>query len=627
MGKKRRGHGDTAAESKRRKVEGDEKESSEPASSTIPEKNEGSGVVTVASEGRGRKQGYGQAIVPYKLVRDLDEKGGDESDPDDILKADERRAEKLKKELEERAAKYRRGTEKKSAGWKEERREIGVELKRTHEVVEKAALNAARVEHWLLQGEAGFLEAEGVERTRDFRQAEIVHEVDLLSSRNAFDLRLPELGPYTVDFTRNGQFLVLGGRKGHLSLMEWRSKNLLTEIQVRETTRDVKFLHNECFFAAAQKKYVYIYDKRGVEVHCLKDHRGVLKLEFLPHHFLLATIGKGGFLRYQDTSTGRMVAGHATKRGTCQVMRLNHYNAVIHLGHHNGTVGLWSPNMSYPLVGLMCHYGPVTSLAVSEDGRSMITAGMDCQVKVWDLRKFEALHSYAVPQPVTWIDISQKGLVAEGNGSLIRIGRGASEQKQRDLYMTHKLFDRSVVRNFQFCPYEDSLVVGHSGGISSIIVPGAGEPNFDTFVANPFETPKQRREKEIHSLLDKLQPSMITLEPEIIGKFRKPTKAQQEAERKAQEKEERELALKKGKRSAMRNKAKGKATPSKKFKKKQDVVFNVKKKHIVKDAHEKNKQPRGDKFPAPDAAAAAAAAGGSDAPAALGSALSRFVKK
>ncbi len=42
------------------------------------------------------------------------------------------------------------------------------------------------------------------------------------------------------------------------------------DMQVKETVRDVKLLHNEQFFAAAQKKYVYIYDKRGLEVHCLK---------------------------------------------------------------------------------------------------------------------------------------------------------------------------------------------------------------------------------------------------------------------------------------------------------------------------------------------------------------------
>ena len=46
-------------------------------------------------------------------------------------------------------------------------------------------------------------------------------------------------------------------------------------MQVRETVRDVKFLHNEQFFAVAQKKYVYIYDKRGLEVHCLKVRRSV----------------------------------------------------------------------------------------------------------------------------------------------------------------------------------------------------------------------------------------------------------------------------------------------------------------------------------------------------------------
>lgn len=65
-------------------------------------------------------------------------------------------------------------------------------------------------------------------------------------------------------------------------------------LKVAETTRDVKFLHNEMFFAAAQKKYVYIYDKRGIEIHCMRDHMEVNKLEYLPHHFLLASVGSTG---------------------------------------------------------------------------------------------------------------------------------------------------------------------------------------------------------------------------------------------------------------------------------------------------------------------------------------------
>ncbi len=55
--------------------------------------------------------------------------------------------------------------------------------------------------------------------------------------------------------------------------------------------------------------------------------------------------------------------------------------------------------------------------------------------------------------------------------------------------MSHSLPGNKRVGSVAFRPYEDILGVGHDGGVSSMVVPGSGEPNYDAFEANPCVPP------------------------------------------------------------------------------------------------------------------------------------------
>ena len=50
-----------------------------------------------------------------------------------------------------------------------------------------------------------YLKAGGVERTCRYRQEEISAAVPLLNQQHFFDLQLERLGPYSIDYSRNGR--------------------------------------------------------------------------------------------------------------------------------------------------------------------------------------------------------------------------------------------------------------------------------------------------------------------------------------------------------------------------------------------------------------------------------------
>ena len=162
-------------------------------------------------------------------------------------------------------------------------------LKKSEAKSRFSALKSAQSE-LLLTEQVGYLEAQEMEKTWKFTQQAIKSAVDVNTSRKMFDLTLDQFGPYTLNYSRNGSHLLIGGRKGHVASFDWKSHSLDCELHLNETVKDVVYLHNHSMFAVAQKKYTYIYDSSGMELHCLKDHIEANKLQFLPYHFLLASV-------------------------------------------------------------------------------------------------------------------------------------------------------------------------------------------------------------------------------------------------------------------------------------------------------------------------------------------------
>lgn len=406
-------------------------------------------------------------------------------------------------------------------------KKLRAKVARRDVATKRATAERFDVNEWLnapMSGGQGGIEAdeEAGERTWRVGQDEIVAEVGSAAASKRFDLKLDDMGDYKIDYTRNGRHLAIASSKGHVATFDWQAGKLLSEIQLREAVRDVKFLHSENFYAVAQKRYVFIYDHNGVELHKLKNHIDPTHMEFLPYHYLLATVGHAGHLKYHDTSTGVMLTQTATHLGSPSSMAQNPHSAIVHLGHANGTMTLWSPNLTTPHVKLLAHRGPVAGIAVDPSegsaGRYCATAGMDGTVKIWDGRMWgKEVRSWTVRNSPSTLSYSGRGILAVGGRSGITTYREPNKSSKTPApYLTLPL-PGLAARSVKFCPFDDVLGVGHGRGISSMLVPGSGEANFDSGEADVYESYSRRREREVRSVMDKIPSSLITLDTDYLG--------------------------------------------------------------------------------------------------------------
>ena len=204
-------------------------------------------------------------------------------------------------------------------------------------------------------------------------------------------------------------------------------------------------------------------------------------------------------------------------------MAQNPHSAIIHLGHSNGVMTMWSPNMTTPHVKLLAHKGPITAIAIdpseSSAGKYCASAGMDGTVKLWDGRMWgKEIRSWSHRNQPTSLAYSGRGILAVGGKSGVSTYRDLTSGRTAPTpYLTLPLSSLTA-NSIRFCPFDDVLAVGHQRGVSSLLVPGSGEANFDSAEADVYETYSRRREREVRGVLDKIRPELITMDTDFLGK-------------------------------------------------------------------------------------------------------------
>lgn len=224
-------------------------------------------------------------------------------------------------------------------------------------------------------------------------------------------------------------------------------------------------------------------------------------------------------IKYLDYSIGQVVSEIKTKSAEIKCMTSDPSNSVIATGHSNGTINMWTPNYgSEAVVKMLAHPNTITNICIDRTGNYLTTCGVDKRMRVWDLRNsYTQLFDYYTPSQVQSLTISQKGILAVGVGSVVEMWKDHAKTKQQKPYLKHHFFDKQTyAKSLKFINYEDFLGIGTNMGYSQIVVPGSGEPNFDSYESNPFETKNQKKNSEIHKLLEKIPYSMINLNSEAL---------------------------------------------------------------------------------------------------------------
>jgi WD40 repeat protein/mono/diheme cytochrome c family protein len=204
-------------------------------------------------------------------------------------------------------------------------------------------------------------------------------------------LPFPEGEPQSLNFSRDGSYLLVGG--GQHSFMGFTALyDVKTGDRVAKVGDELDIVFgsdvNETLTRVAMggpKRLVHVHDlNTGELVYELKKHTDwVYDVEFSPDGVLIASGDRSGGLVLWEAPTGRFYMDLPGHKDAVRDIAWRADSNIVASASLDGTVKLWEVFNGKQVKSFNAHGGGVTSIDMARDGK-IVTSGKDRRVKLWD---------------------------------------------------------------------------------------------------------------------------------------------------------------------------------------------------------------------------------------------------
>ncbi|MES2597479.1 MAG: c-type cytochrome domain-containing protein [Verrucomicrobiota bacterium] len=205
----------------------------------------------------------------------------------------------------------------------------------------------------------------------------------------------------TLQFSRNGSLLVMGGGRGgkfgHAVVWDVKSGKRMIEVGKefdQAMSADISPDHKMVVVGCTSKK-VKCYDSAtGEELYTIAKHtEWILGTKFSPDGVLLATSDRNGNVMVWEAANGGEFYILGQHKGPCTDLAWRADSNLLASCSKDGTISVWEMNEGKQVKNWAAHGGGVQSVSFTPDG-NIVSSGDDGLVRVWDVngtKKAEAV--------------------------------------------------------------------------------------------------------------------------------------------------------------------------------------------------------------------------------------------